>query len=158
MSQEKFEKSGKQSPAQRIRDARERRGLTQAALAAQLGVARPMIAQWETGTRNPWISTLKRLATALDVSYEWLAFGEERTMPHEETPSLDPALFTAVQSVVTEVFEERGLDVGKLFFYMVVATVYAVAHRLQMEHPAPTTSSFKENLRESILRVLSLSA
>ncbi len=79
-------------------------------------------------------------------------------MPHEETPSLDPALFTAVQSVVTEVFEERGLDVGKLFFYMVVATVYAVAHRLQMEHPAPTTSSFKENLRESILRVLSLSA
>lgn len=154
MRQEKSNPSGLSSPAQRIKEARERRGLTQAALAAQLGVARPMIAQWETGARQPWISTLNRLSEALGVTYEWLAFGQGSSTPDEE-PRLDPALFTAVQAVVTEVFEERGLEVGELFFLQVVAAVYAVAHRLRMKGANPASSSMRATLRESVLHVLS---
>ena len=154
MSQEKSDSSGSSNPAHRIKEARERRGLTQAALAAQLGVARPMIAQWETGARHPWISTLKRLGEALGVSYEWLAFGQEEAHPSED-PRLDPTLFAAVQAVVTEAFEERDLEVGELFFFQVIAAVYAVAWRLRMNGANPASPSMQATLRESVLHVLS---
>ena len=43
------------------------RGLTQEALAARIGVARPAVARWETGVRKPQLSTLARIAEALDI-------------------------------------------------------------------------------------------
>ena len=138
----------------RIKEARERRGLTQAALAASLGVARPMIAQWETGARQPWISSLNRLSEALGVTYEWLAFGQGDSAP-DEKPRLDPALFAAVQAVVTEAFVERDLEVGGLFFLQVVAAVYAVAHRLRTKGANPASQSMRVTLRGSVLQLLS---
>lgn len=141
------------SPAQRIRDARERRGLTQAGLASRLGVTRPMIAQWETGARQPWISTLKRLADALEVSYEWLAFGEEGPLPGEG-PKLDPKLLSLVQSVVTDAFEARHQKVGSPFFFQVVVIVYTVAHHLQAKRGL-TSSELRQALCESALHAIS---
>lgn len=44
-----------------IRAARERRGLTQAQLAARVGAAQPMISAYENGQRDPSVETLRRL-------------------------------------------------------------------------------------------------
>lgn len=57
---------------QRMRIARERRGLSQEALAALTGVTVATISRIECGRRDPTIRTLRELARALDVSPGWL--------------------------------------------------------------------------------------
>jgi transcriptional regulator with XRE-family HTH domain len=54
--------------AANIIDYRHERGLTQAALAALAGIAQPRIAEIECGGANPRLSTITRLALALDVT------------------------------------------------------------------------------------------
>ena len=48
-----------------LKKIRERRGLTQAALAEKVGVHQVTIARLETGERNPSMDLLQRLAKAL---------------------------------------------------------------------------------------------
>ena len=50
-----------------IKRLRERRGLTQAALAKRAGVHRVYLAQIETQTKVPSIATLEKIAKALNV-------------------------------------------------------------------------------------------
>lgn len=45
-------------------DARRRAGLTQDELARRVGVARPLITQYETGRKDPSLTTLSRLIAA----------------------------------------------------------------------------------------------
>jgi len=47
-----------------LRDARTRAGLTQGEVAARAGVARPLISQYETGRKDPSLTTLARLIQA----------------------------------------------------------------------------------------------
>lgn len=63
----------------RVRLARRAARLSQAALATQTGVTASAVAQWEQahGTA-PRLATLKRVAQATKVSFEWLATGSER--------------------------------------------------------------------------------
>ena len=50
-----------------LKKVREKRGLTQAALAEKVGVHQVTIARLETGERNPSMRLLQRLARALKV-------------------------------------------------------------------------------------------
>lgn len=61
---------------QRIRRARTRAGLSQAELAARLGIRRSAVTQWEhpQGTR-PSVEHLIRIATETATGFEWLATG-----------------------------------------------------------------------------------
>lgn len=59
----------------RIRAARERQGLTQAALAARVGVTRSAVAQWETGRSGQVGSNLAQIASVLEVGVEHLLLG-----------------------------------------------------------------------------------
>jgi transcriptional regulator with XRE-family HTH domain len=54
----------------RIRDARERRGLTQTALARASGLERSNLALIETRRREPSVTTLLRLALALGITVD----------------------------------------------------------------------------------------
>jgi transcriptional regulator with XRE-family HTH domain len=54
-------------PAATLKRLRERRGLTQAELAAAIGVHRVTVATWETGRFRPSVDMLPRLAKLLDV-------------------------------------------------------------------------------------------
>lgn len=58
--------------AKRIAAARRRAGLTQAELAAELGVEKTGPAQWETARNAPRPDLLPRLADALDCSTDYL--------------------------------------------------------------------------------------
>jgi ribosome-binding protein aMBF1 (putative translation factor) len=51
--------------AERVRQAREGRGLTQAELAARIGSTQPALARLEAGGVTPNLGTLRRIAEAL---------------------------------------------------------------------------------------------
>ncbi len=55
-----------------LKKARERRGLTQAALAKKVGVHQVTIARLETGVRRPSMDLLQRLARILKVKLRTL--------------------------------------------------------------------------------------
>ena len=59
-----------------IRRLREERGLTQAALAEQLGVSGKAVSKWETAKGLPDITLIRPLAHALGVSVEELISGD----------------------------------------------------------------------------------
>ncbi len=69
--------------AQRIREARRERGLTQEQLAAATGVSRSAVAQWETGRAGQITGNLSRIATVLGISVEWLLYGANKRAPSE---------------------------------------------------------------------------
>lgn len=56
----------------RLRDARELRGLNQAELAKRAGLQPSAVSHFETGTRKPSFDNLKRLADALEVTTDYL--------------------------------------------------------------------------------------
>lgn len=59
----------------RIKEARERKQLTQAAVATHLGISRTAITQWEAGLTFPSYDKAMDLAKLLGVRPEWIAFG-----------------------------------------------------------------------------------
>jgi transcriptional regulator with XRE-family HTH domain len=61
----------------RIRQLREKLGLSQAELAHIARVRQPSVAQWETEKTEPTRPTLRRVADALAVSPHFLEFGDE---------------------------------------------------------------------------------
>jgi transcriptional regulator with XRE-family HTH domain len=60
----------------RIRQERERRGLSQRELARRLGVSPSLISQIESGQSRPSVSTLYAIVTELDASLEHIFHGE----------------------------------------------------------------------------------
>jgi len=56
----------------RIKEARERRGITQAELAGRCNLHVTAISAFESGRRSPCIENLIKLAIALRVSVDWL--------------------------------------------------------------------------------------
>lgn len=66
----------------RIRQARERKALSQEALADLLKVTKGLVSQYETGLTSPPSKRFSQLAEVLGVSADWLLTGGE---PEEQT-------------------------------------------------------------------------
>lgn len=64
---------------ERIRMARQNKGVTQRELAEKLGIASAGIGQWENNVRNPKLSTLLKIADALDIDYRDLVGDDNPT-------------------------------------------------------------------------------
>ncbi len=56
----------------RLKAARERKGITQIALAKLLGVSSTVPGQWERGERSPTTDNLQQLAAELGVTASWI--------------------------------------------------------------------------------------
>lgn len=65
------------SIGRRVAEARERRHLSQAQLAEEVGVRQQTVAAWETGRNIPPTEKLGRLSAALGLSIDYLVLGEE---------------------------------------------------------------------------------
>lgn len=66
----------------RLKKARKNAKMTQAKVAEKMGVTPAMIAQYETGKRNPKFETVKKIAAALEIDvYDLLIDGD--MTPHE---------------------------------------------------------------------------
>ena len=88
-----FDERGGQGSArlpERLRMAREQRGLSLNALAKLAGVARTTIGYIEDGVTMPSIATVELLARALGIEACWLAYGEENRTGSELLPQSDP--------------------------------------------------------------------
>ena len=64
---------------EKIRDERKKAGLTQGQLAEKLDVSQAMVAQYENNIRNPKLSTIQKIASALRLTVsELLTFDSEK--------------------------------------------------------------------------------
>jgi len=61
--------------AQRIRQARKEKQLSQTQLASILGVSRGACGQWEAGISSPSSKRMESLVKSLGVNFEWLTTG-----------------------------------------------------------------------------------
>ena len=79
----------------RIKLARQLRKKSQSWLSQEIGVTQSSISEWETGNTDPTTDNLSRVATVLNVNFEWLAKGtgtmegandESTTLAEPRTP------------------------------------------------------------------------
>lgn len=93
---------------ERISYLRERRNLTQAELAIAAGISQSTVAHIENGKKDPSLSTLKKIAIALDVHIAILfasdnvhVFDMQRLkQKYDNVDKLNPTLYFAVGKVV----------------------------------------------------------
>jgi len=71
------------SIADRLREARKKKGLVQKDVAAHFGISTAAVGQWETGVTVPESGRLPELARLLDVSLDWLASTQPSGTPAE---------------------------------------------------------------------------
>ena len=75
--------------AERLKRAREARGLTQGQVAARVELDQSTVAHWERGKSRPSPEKLDRLAPLLGVDAEWLLFGRGRGPVGDSAPAQD---------------------------------------------------------------------
>ena len=100
--------------AQNIREHRRSRKLSQAQLAKMAGIPRPTLAHLESGTANPTLSILMRLASTLHVLIEELVAPPRTTAQHfgvEELPQRQRGSVEIRKLLPDPV---RGLDVERM--------------------------------------------
>lgn len=66
----------------KIREARERRGLTQRDLAERLCCQQPAVARLEASGVSPNVRTLERIANALGLDLEWQMVSRNEALPN----------------------------------------------------------------------------
>lgn len=76
--------------SEKILYCRRKAGLSQEALAEQLGVSRQAISKWETGDATPEIGKLKALAEAFHVTTDWLLSEDEPEAAPESNTAPEP--------------------------------------------------------------------
>lgn len=97
-----------------IKTLRARRNLTQEALAAQIGVTRQAVSNWETGKSLPDIASLELLAKALDADIEEIIYGKSREQISENGNSREKNRIKIILAATGSVFIGVGLV---LLFY-----------------------------------------
>jgi transcriptional regulator with XRE-family HTH domain len=70
--------------SERIIALRKGRGLTQKALAEQVGIHVTQVQRYENGTIQPTLDVLRRLAVALSVSADLLVFDKDERGPDDD--------------------------------------------------------------------------
>lgn len=86
---------------QRIRQARQARGLSQVQLACRLGVTKQCLSNWENDNIQPSIDGLERLARQLDVSADFLLGLDDRQ--YIEVSGLSQDEIAHVQAIVNDI-------------------------------------------------------
>lgn len=82
----------------RIRKLRKELGMSQAELAKKIGMHPRQLPRYEIGTGKPSIDTLKKLARYLEVSSDYLLFGEDNDLKRR-TKIEDPDLLHLFQRI-----------------------------------------------------------
>lgn len=91
------------SLGERVRELRERKGLSQTELAQAIGKQMLAVSQIERGkTESPRSDTLTGLAEALETSVDYLLYGHDLPAPTTSEPIHDEALLDMVAQVVLE--------------------------------------------------------
>lgn len=119
------------SLADRIRQARRARNLTQADLSDAMGVSRPSVSQWEART-NPSIPEthrIQKMADVLGVSADWLLTGKGGMIAGAEAApipggALDRALLYRVVVALEEHLAGEGMELDPVDKGETILAVY----------------------------------
>lgn len=87
----------------RIRQARDRAGLTQEQLAERIGVSRTAVARYESGEIEPKLHNLAAIALALNVSADELL----GIRPVSSVPLLSPEAESALKLFIREIKKQK---------------------------------------------------
>lgn len=91
--------------ADRIKEIREDKGLTQKALSQSVGVTSVAVSRWELGLASPKGKNLLLLAKALDVTPDWLSLGskkENRGTKHHVTDCISVPFYPYIEASAGE--------------------------------------------------------
>lgn len=88
----------------RLRDAREWRGLEQSDIARELGIGRSTVSNYERGVTEPGKLVVNAWAVVCDVDVEWLKTGQEQ----EDAPGPDTGGPIETSSKITIGYLARG--------------------------------------------------
>ena len=96
--------------AGRIRSVRQKRGLTQAAMAENLGVSQKTISRIEKGETQPDFSLLMAIHEKFDVPAQWLITGKEAAPGRLSDFFSEEVLARAVKAALRAVSSEAGYE------------------------------------------------
>ena len=85
---------------EKVKRAREEKGMTQQSLSEQLYVTRQAVSRWECGARYPDLLNAKKLADILEVSLDELLSGEEMKKYVERNPIVESPAIGRIQSAL----------------------------------------------------------
>lgn len=119
-----------------IRDARNRKGISQEGLAALIHVSRGKVSHWETGIREPKAADIKEMEKVLQCKFE---IEQEQAQSLEEQAveapaSADDSAAEAVKSKLADVFRKKvpvwlcAAIAGGIFAVMMVIMLCTVAN------------------------------
>lgn len=96
----------------RLKQAREKAGLTQDAVCQKIGLANNQsLSAYERGTSSPSVETLKKLCATYGVSADFLLFGNDRLSSQDKTPlEYAKQLVDAVDHLGLKLDEGQFLD------------------------------------------------
>lgn len=80
--------------AERLREAREKRGLSQARLADEIGCSKSAISMYENGTRTPDFETMEAIADLFNLDIDYLLGRDDRSAYY-----LDPEVAELAQAL-----------------------------------------------------------
>jgi len=100
---------------EKIKQAREKAGMTQAELAKKLNVTQAMISAYEKNKRNPKPETIKKIADALQIYPAELGFTMVNPLSKIDINNIDGTTFEAVIGVLRRKFGKiERVNVGKM--------------------------------------------
>lgn len=83
----------------RLKELREKAGLSQSALAKKLGVVQSTVGMWENGKNKPENARLEALANFFSVSVDYLLGRDESAQPAAQGSELDRELTDMIKNL-----------------------------------------------------------
>jgi len=103
------EKNVLQKFARRMRELRKMKKMSQEKLAEKADISLTFIGYLERAEKNPTLTTLNKIAKALDMSLsEILGFSDDKKISHADTQTLDKAIKILTQAVTEAEEYKKG--------------------------------------------------
>jgi len=99
---------------EKIKKARKKSGLTQSQLGDKLGVSASMLAQYETGKRNPKIETLLKISEAIGIPLDELIGLDNEEKQEKTSPDTEPPVSEEEKKEMAAKFYQWLIDTGKV--------------------------------------------
>ena len=135
--------------AERLKQLRAEKGMTQVQLAQMLGVSKGTVAMWETSKRKPSFEILSKLSDIFDRRMDYiLGYSDDASSPQPPEEELDQlGCWAAEDSMHETIMQYLRLDeYGK---QAVDAIIRAEFERCKAQESLFPASNFKLNLRIS---------
>ena len=102
----------------RLRQARTRARMTQCELGKRMQVSGVAVSYWENGANEPSIDHLKRLCDTLDITLDWLCFGDAKSGGYIDcgrmTPGVEQTLLATIGAWPVEQLKQFSRAVSDL--------------------------------------------